>query len=67
MGKDFILQCLRRDPTKRPNALRLLQHLFVRDVIESPLPSTNHNIRSASAKLKQQQNKVTFFIECQIH
>lgn len=29
IGKDFILQCLERDPHKRPNALTLLGHPFL--------------------------------------
>ncbi|KAL5212674.1 hypothetical protein ABZP36_023521 [Zizania latifolia] len=34
-GKDFIRQCLQRDPSSRPTAVDLLQHSFVRNV--SPL------------------------------
>ncbi len=28
-GKDFVLWCLERDPVKRPNVLRLLEHPFI--------------------------------------
>ncbi|KAL6633819.1 hypothetical protein ACP70R_026490 [Stipagrostis hirtigluma subsp. patula] len=34
-GKDFIRQCLQRDPSSRPTAVDLLQHPFVRNA--SPL------------------------------
>jgi serine/threonine protein kinase len=29
-GKDFIRQCLQREPAKRPTAVELLQHPFVK-------------------------------------
>lgn len=31
-GKDFVRQCLRRNPLDRPTAVQLLQHPFVRNV-----------------------------------
>lgn len=30
-GKDFIRQCLQREPSRRPTAAELLQHSFVRN------------------------------------
>ncbi|KAI7742310.1 hypothetical protein M8C21_012000 [Ambrosia artemisiifolia] len=46
-GKDFILQCLQRNPSKRPTATQLLDHPFVKSfgsserLISSPGPITN--------------------------
>ena len=34
-GRDFIRQCLQRDPSSRPTAVDLLQHSFIRNA--SPL------------------------------
>lgn len=34
--RDFILQCMRRDPSQRPNTRQLLYHPFI---CSSPLPS----------------------------
>ncbi|XP_071701929.1 mitogen-activated protein kinase kinase kinase YODA-like [Rutidosis leptorrhynchoides] len=31
-GKDFILQCLQREPCRRPSAVQLLDHPFVRNL-----------------------------------
>jgi serine/threonine protein kinase len=33
-GKDFVLWCLERDPVKRPNVLRLLEHPFITETVE---------------------------------
>ncbi|PKA55005.1 Mitogen-activated protein kinase kinase kinase YODA [Apostasia shenzhenica] len=38
-GKDFIKQCLQRDPSRRPTAAELLQHPFVR--YAAPLEKSN--------------------------
>uniref|UniRef100_A0A453P7P1 Protein kinase domain-containing protein n=1 Tax=Aegilops tauschii subsp. strangulata TaxID=200361 RepID=A0A453P7P1_AEGTS len=40
-GKDFIRQCLQRDPSSRPTAVDLLQHSFVRSAppLERPAAS----------------------------
>lgn len=35
-GKDFVLYCLTRDPTQRPNVLRLLEHPFITDAYTGP-------------------------------
>uniref|UniRef100_A0ACD5ZIF3 Uncharacterized protein n=1 Tax=Avena sativa TaxID=4498 RepID=A0ACD5ZIF3_AVESA len=37
-GKDFIRQCLQRDPSNRPTAVELLQHSFIRSA--SPLENS---------------------------
>ncbi|XP_071692091.1 mitogen-activated protein kinase kinase kinase YODA-like [Rutidosis leptorrhynchoides] len=34
-GKDFILQCLQREPCRRPSAAQLLDHPFVRNIASS--------------------------------
>ena len=35
-GKDFVLWCLERDPQKRPNVLRLLEHPFITEPYTGP-------------------------------
>lgn len=46
-GKDFILQCLQRTPSRRPSAAQLLDHPFVKNIasserlIPNPSPITN--------------------------
>lgn len=46
-GKDFILQCLQRNPSHRPTAAQLLEHPFVINIASSerlildPGPITN--------------------------
>ncbi|KVH95392.1 Protein kinase, ATP binding site-containing protein [Cynara cardunculus var. scolymus] len=46
-GKDFILQCLQRTPSRRPSAAQLLDHPFVKNIVSSerlipnPVPITN--------------------------
>nr|XP_043640067.1 mitogen-activated protein kinase kinase kinase YODA-like [Erigeron canadensis] len=46
-GKDFILQCLQRAPSRRPSAAQLLDHPFVKNLVSSerlipsPGPITN--------------------------
>lgn len=40
-GKDFVRQCLQRNPQNRPTAARLLEHAFVNSAapLERPIPS----------------------------
>lgn len=35
-GKDFVRWCLERDPAKRPNVLRLLEHPFITEPYTGP-------------------------------
>lgn len=39
-GKDFILSCLRRNPSDRPNVYQLLRHPFVKDGFDDELKDT---------------------------
>ena len=40
-GKDFVRQCLQRNPLHRPTAAQLLEHPFVKSAapLERPIPS----------------------------
>jgi serine/threonine protein kinase len=46
VAKDFLLQCLRRDPMKRPTATKLLEHPFVAGL---RLPSNRTSASSSEA------------------
>ncbi|XP_024527893.1 mitogen-activated protein kinase kinase kinase 17 [Selaginella moellendorffii] len=48
-GKDFVMNCLRRDPRERWTSAQLLQHPFVMEAMESPSPSLIAAPRRASA------------------
>lgn len=39
-GRDFVLQCLQRNPLHRPTAAKLLEHPFVKNAVplERPIP-----------------------------
>mmetsp|Transcript_3410 Transcript_3410/g.7078 ORF Transcript_3410/g.7078 Transcript_3410/m.7078 type:complete len:203 (+) Transcript_3410:886-1494(+) len=39
-GKDFILSCLKRNPSDRPNVYQLLRHPFVKDGFDDELKET---------------------------
>lgn len=56
-GKDFIRQCLQRNPSYRPTAAQLLEHPFVKNLspLEKPLlcaepresiPALTHAVRA---------------------
>ncbi|KAK9076675.1 hypothetical protein SSX86_005009 [Deinandra increscens subsp. villosa] len=40
-GKDFILQCLQRAPSRRPSATQLLDHPFVKNIASSERLTSN--------------------------
>lgn len=42
-GKDFVMQCLRRNPLQRPTAAQLLEHPFVKNAapLEKPPASSD--------------------------
>lgn len=42
-GKDFVRQCLQRNPSHRPAAARLLEHPFVKNAapLERPILSSD--------------------------
>lgn len=52
-AKDFVLFCLERDPKKRPNVLRLLEHPFICEAYTGPatkvkLPAPERTKRSGN-------------------
>lgn len=54
-AKDFCLFCLERDPKKRPNVLRLLEHPFITEPYTGPatkvrLPAPERTKRSANTE-----------------
>lgn len=41
-GKDFVRQCLQRNPLHRPTAAQLLEHRFVRNAASIERPILSH-------------------------
>lgn len=57
-GKDFIRQCLQRDPSSRPTAVDLLQHSFVRSASPLERPSASVPLEQLAAISCKPSSKV---------
>ncbi|VAI47699.1 unnamed protein product [Triticum turgidum subsp. durum] len=57
-GKDFIRQCLQRDPSSRPTAVDLLQHSFVRSASPLERPAASVPLEQLAAISCKPSSKV---------
>ncbi|AQK73377.1 Mitogen-activated protein kinase kinase kinase YODA [Zea mays] len=57
-GKDFIRQCLQRDPSSRPTAVDLLQHPFVQNAPPLEKSSASHPLEQLTAISCRTNSKV---------
>jgi serine/threonine protein kinase len=61
-AKDFLLKCLQRDPKKRPNTVKLLQHSFILGSgIHIPQPKPTLNTSNGPVSGSPSNNNGSYF------
>lgn len=76
-GKDFVRQCLQRNPSNRPTAAKLLDHPFVKNSVsvdrpvlsadpKESIPALTHAVRALVSEFSLPTPPVLFIISFQL-
>nr|AVG22649.1 MAPKKK2 [Plasmodiophora brassicae] len=60
--RDFILSCMHRDPSKRPNAMRLLEHPYLKNGADPPSAATPSSPASAEGDAVADQARISDYL-----